>query len=263
MAPGGGDDDSTPPKHRDPPTDNGLAVEDIVVRKAVTYESTMGSGGVLAGDERQYVVAAVRGHQGQDLSESAFTFETDAESWAPGLPDTAGAINRSVAGHGGGPVGRALGGESATSYLAFTVPSPLSASNPRIRFSGTDTQEWPLSSATRDRLAAPAARFELEALDVPADVSQGHQLSVTLTAKNTSKTDGRFLAAVYWPTKLIADDDESHIVEREVAAGDEVTASLEIDTQYTTARDEAVTLSVDGHVTGDREVQIRDASTPT
>ncbi|WP_232686362.1 hypothetical protein [Halobacterium zhouii] len=241
----------------DPPDEPDVEVEDIVVRKAVRYSSIMGSGGVLAADDQQYVVASVQSDQ--ELSESAFTLETDGQSWEPGLPETAGAINSAVAGHEGSPVGRNLG-VSDRSYLAFAVPSPLTTSEASIRF-GESASEWPLPDAEQSRLAAPAPRFELDSLDVPEQVSQGEPLSVSLTATNVSETDGRFLAAVYWPTKRIADDDESHVVEREVASGDQVTASLEIDTEYTTSEDEPVTLSVRGHVTGERTIRIRDSRT--
>lgn len=206
------------------PAEGGVRVSDITVRKAVTYESMMGSGGVLAGADRQYVVASVRADR--RLSASAVTFETDERSWTPGLPDTAGAVNHAVAGREGGPVGRGSGGDR--SYLAFAVPSPLPASNPRIEYAGSERSRWPLPPEARDRLAAPAPRFELDSLTVPDTVSQGDPLPVSLTARNVSETDGRFLAALYWPTKRIADDDESRVVEREVAAGDDVTVSLEV-----------------------------------
>ncbi|MBX0323599.1 hypothetical protein EGH21_11220 [Halomicroarcula sp. F13] len=228
-------------------TDVPVTVEDVVVRKAITYESSMGSGGVLTGDDRQYVVGSVRGvDDGRDVT---FTFETDDGSWEQGLPVTMGARNHAIAGH-------------ERPYVAFTVPSPLSASNPRIRRS-EDGTTWPLSQRARETLAAPAPRFELDTLTAPENVSQGEQLSVSLTATNVSETDGRFLAAVYWPTKGIADDDESHVVERSVAAGDSITASLDIDTEYTAYEDGAVTLSVAGHVTAEREIRVEDTSTPT
>jgi hypothetical protein len=183
----------------------------------------------------------------------------DDGSWDPGLPHTLGAINFSVAGHRGGPLGRAFG-RDGRSYLAFAVPSPLSATNPRIRFEGDGT-EWPLSARMRDRLAAPSPRFELRSLAVPESVSQGETLSVSLTATNVSDTDGRFLAAVYWPTNLIAADDESHVIERTAAADGDVTASLEIGTAYTGYEAGPVTLSVRGHVSARREVELRNAST--
>lgn len=245
------------------PTDStpveGVVVDDIVVRKAVRYESTMGSGGVLAGDGQQYVVASVRADR--RLSAADFRFETGDNSWSPGLPDTAGGLNRAVAGRDGGPVGRNIGDDG--SYLAFTIPSPLSASSARIRFSGADDATWPLSTELETRLAAPTPEFTLDSLDVPERVSQGHPLPISLTVRNVSETTGRFLAALYWPTKRIADDDEARILEREVDAGDAVSVSVEIDTQYTTNESEPVTLAVRGHVTAEREIQVQDASTPS
>lgn len=251
-----GTDERTSETTESPP-EGGVVVEDIVVRKAVKYESVMGSGGVLAAKGEQYVVASVR--TDRDLSPSSFAFLTDGNSWDPGLPHTVGAINLSVAGRTGGPLGRAFG-SSDESYLAFAVPAPLSATDPRIRFEGDGT-EWPLSARMRDRLEAPSPRFELESLTVPEAVSQGETLSLSLTATNVSDTDGRFLAAVYWPTALIADDDESHVVERTAAANDDVTASLEIDTAHTGYEAGPVTLSIRGHVSAQRDVELRDVST--
>jgi hypothetical protein len=237
-------------------------VSDVVVRKAIRYESVMGSGGVLAGDDRQYVVGSVRA--AGELDPSAFSFETEAESWSPGLPDTEGAVNIAVAGHEGSPVGRGNLVPDRPSVLAFTVPSPLSASNPRIRYTGGDGErEWPLPAAARDRLAAPSARFELDSLTVPSSVSQGDPLSVSMTVTNVAGTAGRFLAAVYWPTKLIADDDESHVVERTVDAGETTTATVEIDTRYATNEAETLPLRVRGHVTAERQVRVTDVTTPT
>jgi len=241
------------------PAESDLSVDNIVVRKAITYESIMGSGGVLAAEGKQYVVASVWADR--ELSASDFTFETDEQSWQSGLPDTAGAINHTVAAHEGGAVGRRFVKDQ--SYLAFVVPSPLSATNPRIRFTGDSEAEWPLPDAAVERLAAPEPRFELDSLDVPDTVSQGETLSLSLTASNVSDTDGRFLAAVYWPTNRIADDDESHLVERSVAAGETTTATLSLDTRYTTTENEPVTLSVRGHVTADRTVQFQPTSTPS
>lgn len=236
----------------------GVVVDRIAVRKAVPYESSMGSGGVLAEEGRQYVVARVRGDR--DLVADAFAFAAGDESWSPGLDGTTGAINRSVAGREGGPVGRGLGRHG--SYLAFAVPSPLDASEPRITYSGPGADEWPLPAAARERLAAPAPRFELRDLSLPDRVSQGEDLPVSLSVANVSETDGRFLAAVYWPTELVADDDESRVVERQVPAGETASASLSIDTRYTTNEDGPVTLSVRGHVDADRQVRVVDASTP-
>lgn len=240
------------------PEPDGVSIERIVVRKAVRYESLNGSGGVLAADGHQYVVAAVTSNRGPEPTE--FAFETDGRSWEVGLPDTAGAINASVAGIEGTPVGYYAAG-MPRSYLAFVVPSPLSASDPRIRyesrFDRSETTEWPLPPAARDRLAAPEPRFALGALDVPDEVEQGEPLPVSLTVTNTSDTDGRFLAAVYWPLETVADADHSHVVERRVTANDEVTASLVVDTRHTAYESKSVELSVRGHVSAERDVFVR------
>jgi hypothetical protein len=256
--PGGGSPtDSVTPVER-------VAVDDIVARKAVRYESAMGSGGVLAGRDEQYVVASVRG--ANELDPATFTFEAGGRSWSPGLPRTRGATNVAVAGHEGPPVGQwALGGDRP-SVLAFTVPSPLSAENPRIRFGGgpsREAREWPVPAGERTRLAAPAARFELESLSVPASVSQGDPLSVSLSVTNVSETAGRFLAALYWPTDTIADDDESHVLERVVDAGETVSVTRDVDTGYTTYEPRTVTLELRGHVSADREVAVTNVSTPS
>ncbi|WP_136601820.1 hypothetical protein [Salinigranum halophilum] len=254
--PGSPTDSSTPVER--------VSVDGIVARKAVRYESVMGSGGVLVGRGEQYVVASVRG--ATELDAATFTFEAGGRSWSPGLPGTRGAINVAVAGHEGPPVGqRGLGGDGP-SVLAFTVPSPLSAKNPRIRFDGgesRDSREWPLPPAARDGLAAPAARFELDSLSVPTSVSQGDPLSMSLSVTNVSETAGRFLAALYWPTDTIADDDESHILEQVVDAGETVSLTRDVDTEYTTSEPRTVTLEVRGHVSVDREVQVKNASTPS
>lgn len=250
----GGRDPSTPT----PDDPAGVTVEDVGVEEAVTFESTMGSGGVLAAEGQQYVVASVSASR--EVSRSEFAFEADGETWEPGLPDTHGATNRSVAGRGSGPLGRGHAPDGA--YLVFVVPSPLSASAAAIRYTGADSGTWPLDAAARERLAAAGPRFELRDLEVPAEVRQGEPLDLTLRVENVSETDGRFLAAVYWPTEGIADDDESHVVEREVAAAERATVSRSIDTRYTAMEDGPVSLRVRGHVGATQSVDVTGASTP-
>jgi hypothetical protein len=87
-------------------------------------------------------------------------------------------------------------------------------------------------------------------------------MDVSLTVTNAGDTGGRFLAAVYWPTELIADDDESHIVETTLEAGASTTQSLAIDTEYTTNEDGQITLGVAGHVSAETEVTVTAAGTP-
>jgi len=273
---GPGSDSPTPGPSPGGPTDrppvDGVVVDDIAVRNAVAYESVMGSGGVLADPERQYVVATVRSDA--DLSASAFVFEADGQSWEPGLPETTGATNYAVAGHEGGPVGRPVG--SDRSYLAFSVPASLPADDPRIRYTGDADSggdgataepsgglSWPLPDAAREGLTDAVATFDLVDLSVPDSISAGDPLSVSVTVENTSETDGRFLAACYWPTELIADDDESTLLEREVTAGERTEFSVEFDTEYTAFESGPVTLRVAGHVAAEREVEVTDVETPS
>ncbi|MFB6270765.1 MAG: hypothetical protein ABEH83_12530 [Halobacterium sp.] len=231
-------------------------VERTVVRKAVTYESSLGSGGVLAGDDRQYVVSEVRADR--DLSVSSFRFTADDQSWQSGLPDTRGGINLTVAGRGMGPVGRTLS-DDGTSYLAFTLPTPLSAAEPVIEYQSEGQEaSWPVSAAGTEALAAPAPKFELRSLSVPERVTRGEPLNASLTVANVSETDGRFLAALYWPT-TVADDDESQLVERQVSAGETATATVEISTERTDGENQA-TLAVRGHVTAERSVALENES---
>lgn len=230
-----------------------VTVTDLGVQKAATYESMMGSGGVLATEGRQYVVASVSAST--ELSASDFTFEAGDDAWEPGLPDTPGGTTRSVAGREGRPLDRPHSPDGAV--LAFEVPSPLSASDPLIRYSGSDPGAWPLDEAAVARLRAPEPSFEIASLDVPSAVEQGEPLAVSMTVRNVSGTDGRFLAAVYWPTHGIADDDESHVLEREVAAGEAATISRSIDTRYTVRESGPVTLRIAGHVAADRTVHVQ------
>lgn len=232
-----------------------VAVENVGVEKAVAYESTMGSGGVLAAEGTQYVVASVTTER--EVPSSAFTFEADGEAWTHGHRTTAGGVNSSLGGREGVPFGYGGHRPGADAYLAFVVPSPLSASDPRIRFAGEDQREWPLHDDATARLAAPEPRFELESLAVPNEVTEGETLDVTLEVRNVAETDGRFLAALYWPTRTIADDDESTVVERSIAAGDPASISAALSTEYTAREDESVDLDVEGHVSASRRVQFR------
>jgi len=218
----------------------------------------MGSSGVFTDPDSQYVVASIRPSEDADAeeieqevvaieeveeeAEDRFVLETDDESRAPS-PLTTSSTRVSP--------------DHRRPVVVFAPPSPLSESNPRIRDTETD-RSWSFSDDQRELLAESSPRFELNELRVPERVSQGEQLSVSLSAENVSEVDGRFLTAVEWPTKQIADDNEAEIVRRSVDAGETVTESLSIDTEYTTFEEESVSLSVQGHVTANREVQVED-----
>jgi hypothetical protein len=248
-----------PEEAKRPVGDDTVAVTDIVARKAVTYQSTMGSGGVLATDDRQYVVASVQTDAA--LSLEAFSLRAAGDSWPAGLPDTRGAMNYAVAGHEGGEVGSPVGG-GGPKFVAVDLPSPLDADEPVIRVKhDDDTAEWTLTDAAVETLAAPAPSFELESFSAPDTVSQGEEMTVELIATNTTNTAGRFLAAVYWPTARIEDDDESHIIDASVDAGATTTQSVTIDTANTAFEDGPVTLELAGHVAAEAEVQVA-AGTP-
>lgn len=252
----GGDGDPDPGPS-DTPTDSpdgDVTLEDIGVRKAVGYESLMGSSGVFAAEDSQYVVASVTADRA--VSAGAFAFEAGGEAREPGHGTTAGSVNRSLAGREGVPLGYGGYEPGRDAYLAFVVPSPLSAEAPEITFEG-DAGPWPLDAADRETLAALEPRFELESLSVPDGVTGGDPLEVTLEVRNVTETDGRFLASLVWPTRAVADDDEATVVERTVEAGGRATVNAEISTRYTANEDTTVVLAVTGHVEASREVQFR------
>lgn len=84
---------------------------------------------------------------------------------------------------------------------------------------------------------------------------EGSNAKLTFTAKKVSKNDGRFLAALYWPTDEMSDDDESTIIERSVAADGTVEWSKEFGTEYTTG---TVSTRIDGAVTGTAKVDVEE-----
>lgn len=233
------DEPATGPGSTGKPGANTDTVSAIVVRKAVRYESFLGSGGVLAADGRQYVVASVEGKNGQ--LDAEYVFEASGQTWEADL-STTGGRTRSVA-------------DREWPVIGFDLPSPLSASTPRIR-SEDSGERWTLGDDASTVLSEPGPRYELNGLTAPETVSQGEPMTVELSVTNVSETDGRFLAAVYWPTERIADDDESHVIERTVAAGDTVSATLDIGTSATVNETKAVTLSVEGHISTSRDVRV-------
>lgn len=235
-----------------------IVVEDIVVRKAVSYQYRLGSSGLYTGEDTQYVVATVRSLE--DPDEFSFTFETGEKSFDPGLPTDWGPPTLSVANQGDTPVwGRRARPREEPKYVAFTVPSPFDATDARIRVTGEETKEWQLPWEERKRLDAPTPRFELDSIDVPNEIRVGTPLRVELTATNVSKTEGRFLAAAFWPTKIY-DDIESHIFERVVGPGQTVTVARDIPTEYTDDDEGQATLSVEGYVEAETTVRVLEAT---
>ena len=242
----GSTDDS--PTDDDATDDPAVFVRDPVVRKRVTHYSWPASTGVLAPDDEQFVVASVSGPD--EGTPPGFTLEAGGEAFAPGV-DVAGRHGATFAGRSGGSV---LENEHASGYLAFRVPSPLDADDARIvRDDGA--APTPLPDDELATLSRPAAAFELDALDVPDTVQSPEQVDVSLSVTNVADVDGRFLAGVHWPTE-IADDDETTVLERTVAAGETTTFTLSLDTGYATTETSDHPLTIDGSVSADRTVEV-------
>lgn len=235
----------------DAPTDgpDDLAVTNLAVKEAVTFYEWPASTRVIAPSDEQFVLATVEGQEEEPAPQ--FAFEAGGDSWEPGLPDgyQYHGPQSTVDGRKGGLV---AGDRDAVGYLAFTVPSPLSADDPTIVLNDGDAT-WDLPDEAVEQLARPSPTFSLEILDVPETVAQGESLSVSLTVRNEGDVDGRFLASVKWPT-AIADDDESTIVSGSIAAGETETFSLDLLTNQNTDGTEEVPLTIWGCV--EREVGV-------
>ncbi|WP_327051589.1 hypothetical protein [Halomicrococcus gelatinilyticus] len=247
-------------------------VTDATVRKAVAYESAMGSGGVIAPDGQQFVVAAVRSGTTSETnatgapSYDSFDLVVDGETYSPIYVEdrTTGGNTTSLAGRGEIPYDSPYANSYEVGWVAFELPSPVDASAVAVRCRyGGETAEWTLSDDQVDALGRPAPEFELRSFEATPNESS---VDISLVVENVSETDGRFLAAVYWPTARIADDDESTIVDRSVDAGGRVEWTQTFDTEYAGGGDsegdtDAVTASVDGPVTAERTVELDSGTT--
>lgn len=241
----------------EPPTTNrttdgiagDLTVSNVAVYEAVTYYAWPGSTQVVAPTDDQFVVATVEGPA--DEPAPAFVFEAGDATWEQELVGQQYAPDAELEGRGGGPV---AGDADATGYIAFQVPSPLTGAEPQIVLPAGD-QTWAVPDSERGRLRTPSPTFALSSLDVPEDVTDVDEFTVDLTVENTSDVDGRFLAAVTWPTGY-ADDDESHVLEDDVAAGETASFSLALNPSAPSPDDGTVTLSVHGHVAAERTVRV-------
>ncbi|MFC4449978.1 hypothetical protein [Halorussus aquaticus] len=247
-----------------------VGVANPVARPAVAYESVMGSGGVLAPDGTQFVVAAVQSAGGSGANPAgppaydAFELVAGDERFpAVEIEErTTGAYTTSLAERGqikyDDPYA-SQGEDSRVGWVAFEVPSPLTAESPtvRCRYDGA-TAVWRLPESTATALASRAPRFELRSFS--ATVVAGDSVELSLTADNVSGVAGEFLAAVYWPT-AVADDDESHLVRKSVTPDGRVEWAQTVDTEYATSSDGEVTASVTGHVSGETTVSLSTSTT--
>ncbi len=240
-----------------------VAVADPAARKAVAYASVMGSGGVLAPESRQFVVAAVQSATDGTADSGAEPSYGDFELTAGGdrypaveiEQRTTGAFTTSLAGRGrvryDAPYPTRQVG-----WLAFELPSPLPPDRATVhcRYGG-ETAAWSLPDHAVSTLGRRAPAFELRSFDATPD-GRG-RVTLSLAAENVADVDGEFLAAVYWPTARIADDDESIIVRQSVPTGDRVEWSERVDTEYAVPYDgDTVTASLDGVVTGSADVTL-------
>lgn len=255
----GGDGDATTTDgttaRPDSPDDEPVMVSNPVVRKRATHYSWPGSTGVLAPTDEQFVVASVAGPESADLP--AFTLEAGDEEFSPGV-DVAHR-NGTFAGRRDGSV---LENDGTSGYLAFRVPSPLDVDDARI-VRDDAAGPTPLADDELATLTRPAATFELDTLDLPDAVERPDPVDVSLSVTNVADVDGRFLAGLHWPTEGIADDDETTVLERTVAAGETTTFSLTLGTGYAANETSEHSLTIDGSVSADRTVEIRVDDTTT
>jgi hypothetical protein len=240
-----------------------VAVTNLIARKVIAYDSLLGSGGVLARPDRQFVVATVRSASGSEFDAAgppeydAFSLVADSETFPAVTVEerTAGGTTASLAGRGDRGYGTIDTGGWPTGWIAFEPPSPLETGNAAIRCQhGNETATWSLPDSVVETLARTGPSFELQSFSAERN---GPEVELSLVATNVADVDGEFLAAVYWPTTAIADDDESIIVRREVAAGDRVEWSKTVSTGATGGgEDGTVTARVDGVVTGEAAVAV-------
>ncbi len=246
--------------------DRRVAVADPTARKAAAYDSIMGSGGVLAPADRQFVVAAVGSDGGRTAAAGpppydAFELAAGDETYpAVDVEErTRGAYTTSFAGRGNVRYGASHAGSAAAGgvgWIAFDPPSPLDAPGSlelRCRYGG-ETATWSLPDAAAETLRRPAPAFELRSFAAEA-VDGGRSVSLSLTVENVSDVGGEFLAAVYWPT-TVADDDESRLVRRSVPAGGVAEWSATVDARYAARSGGEATARVDGPVSAAATVSL-------
>jgi hypothetical protein len=251
--PGSTDDGTTDGQSTDAAA---VTVSDPVVRKRVTHYSWPGSTGVLAPRGEQFVVASVTGPE--NAPPPAFTLHAGGETFSPGV-EVSGRHAATFAGRTGGSVTKT---DEAPGYLAFRVPSPLDVDDARI-VRDDDVAATALPDAELATLRRPAAEFELDALTVPDAVERPELVDVSLSVTNVSDVDGRFLAALHWPTDRIADDDETTVYQWTVAAGETTSFSPTLETRYAVSRTSDHPLTISGSVSARRTIQVTVDDTTT
>jgi len=234
-----------------------VSVSEVAVREAVTYYRWPGSTEVLAPTDEQFVVAQVTGPE--DATVPRFVFRAADREWSAGIGRRETSAPASVAGREGGSATDDFREEG---YLAFRIPSPIDATDPRIVAPDLDAS-LSLSDTATERLSRPSPMFSLERVEVPDSVTHPAQVDVALTVRNTSDVDGRFLAGLHWPTEMVADDDETTVVEGSVAAGETASFSASLDTEYAVRETTDHPLTISGDVDAERSIRIVREGTTT
>jgi len=234
-----------------------VTVSDVAVREAVTFYRWPSSTEVLAPADEQFVVAQVTGPE--DATPPAFAFRADGREWSPGIGRGATSGPASLAGRDGGSATEDF---RESGYLAFRVPSPVDAADPRI-VAPDRGASLSLSDAATAQLATASPMFSLERVEVPDAVDHPAPVDVTVTVRNTSDVDGRFLAGLHWRTEMVADDDETTVVSGQVAAGETASFSASLDTEYAVRETTDHPLTVSGYVTAERSIRVVREGTTT
>lgn len=229
-----------------------------MVRKAVQCDLSLGAHPVHAPRGTQFVIGKVRVDGSLiagTVRKHQFSLETDGRSLASDPPCTTTLANEKI----GGVPGATVPTHGGPMLLVFPVDVPLGTRNVQLEYHDNHIGEttWSLDDGIVEQLRTPEPRFELQQFDVPSVVIQGETVQVNVVARNVSEVPGRFLGVVRWPTLDISDDDEAHAVERNVQPGDTVNAVLRIDTSYTAPDDMPITVSLEGHVRAEREIDVR------
>lgn len=273
---GGSDDDSVPDSNRSDgsPPDDGvsanesdaeapsadesespLELQEVTVGKAVPVTRWPLSTRIVDPTREQFVVATVSTERA--LSTSDFVLETESERYTPDYPLPR--ISRRITIDGLRGYHPSTGVSPA--LLVFRLPSPHASTEYRIRYEGDTARAWELSSDLVDRLTSPQPTFELVSFDVPNSVDNSEEFLVGIEVRNESYTDGRFLAALHWPT-AVPDDNEAHVVSRETTGGERIEAELQISgfplaCNVEPGERETVPLTLGGCVEADREIEVR------
>lgn len=234
-----------------------VSLSDVGVQEAVTYYRWPGSTAVLAPADEQFVVAQVTGPEA--ATAPRFVFRADGREWVPGIGRRETSGPASVAGRDGGSATEDF---RESGYLAFRVPSPIEASDPRIVAPDQEVS-LSLSDAATERLASHSPMFSLERVEVPDSVTHPAPVDVAVTVRNTSDVDGRFLAGLHWPTEMVADDDETTVVEGQVAAGETASFSASLDTEYAVRETTEHPLTISGYVDAERSIRVVREGTTT